>query len=343
MNTRTRFVGAEADEDLLRTLQALHLDATLRPADGGLALQLSGTALNISTIPTRSTSPARVRALVDTAAVGGDVAVVVADRVSAQLAEMLRAADVGWLDRRGHLRLVHGGVVIDTDVPSLVPRALTATTMPKEPWATPVGREVALELLVAPETGASVRGLARSLGRSPSAVSAVLRALEGQHLVDHRRRPRNPDLFWALAAAWRPRRFSLRGCPDPTDPDDDWSYELHADDLGVAGWALGDTRAAVAWGVPLVASGAYPPDLYVQDEGAMVQAMQHFGESAVVNSRACTVALAPAPAVCARRYRGRGPWPLVHPVVVALDLAVDAGRGTEALDAWEPRDIERVW
>ena len=111
----------------------------------------------------------------------------------------------------------------------------------------------------------------------------------------------------------------------------------------MAGWALGDTRAAVAWGAPLVASGAYPPDLYVHDEGALVKAMQHFADSAVMNSRACTVAMAPAPAVCARRYHGRSPWPLVHPVVAALDLAVDPGRGSEALDAWHPEDVERVW
>ncbi len=72
-------------------------------------------------------------------------------------------------------------------------------------------------------------------------------------------------------------------------------------------------------------------------------AMHHFGEVAVVNSRACTVALAPAPVVCARRLSGRGRWPLAHPVVVALDLAVDLGRGSEALEAWYPEDIERVW
>ena len=62
-----------------------------------------------------------------------------------------------------------------------------------------------------------------------------------------------------------------------------------------------------------------------------------------MNSRACTVAMAPAPAVCARRYHGRGPWPLVHPLVAALDLAVDPGRGGEALEAWHPEDVERVW
>jgi hypothetical protein len=78
--------------------------------------------------------------------------------------------------------------------------------------------------------------------RTPaSSVSAVLRALPAQVLVDDQRRARTPDLFWALAASWRPQRYCLRGCPDPTGPDDDWSYELGCTDLDIPGWALGAT------------------------------------------------------------------------------------------------------
>jgi hypothetical protein len=153
----------------------------------------------------------------------------------------------------------------------------------------------------------------------------------------------SPGLFWALAAAWQPRRHALLDCPDPSDADADWSYELHVADLDVAGWALCDTRAASAWGVPLIASGAYPPDFYVSDNRILMRAMRHFGQASVATSRACTLAVAPAPSVCMRRYASRGHWPLVHPVVVALDLAVDPGRGSEALDAWNPEGIERVW
>ncbi len=71
------------------------------------------------------------------------------------------------------------------------------------------------------------------------------------------------------------------------------------------------------------------------------EAMQRFGESATVTQRACTLAVAPAHSICARRFRGPGPWRLAHPVVLALNLAADPGRGREALAGWNP--AERVW
>src|ERR1700685_1176137 len=45
----------------------------------------------------------------------------VADRVSAAARERLDDAGVGWLDRRGHLRVVAPGLIIDTDVPMTAP------------------------------------------------------------------------------------------------------------------------------------------------------------------------------------------------------------------------------
>lgn len=333
-----------ASLDLALALEGLQVSGTkVRRTGDRLTMRLpDGAVLQLAVVPTRSTSPAAVRALVEAEGAEGEVPVVVADRVSAQLAALLQDIGAGWLDRRGHLRLAHAGVLIDTDVPSLLPPS-PVRSIPNDPCATSVGREVALELLMNPTEVPSVRGLARTIGRAPSSVSAVLRALRAQVLVDDQRRARTPDLFWALAASWRPQRYCLRGCPDPTDPDDDWSYELGCTDLDVPGWALGDTVGALAWRIPLLASGDYPPDLYVPDQRALMRAMHHFGEVAVVNSRACTVALAPAPAVCVRRFPGPGRWPLAHPVVVALDLAGDPGRGSEALDAWHPEDVERVW
>ncbi len=332
----------DAIEELAETLEALQLGAEASRTAVGIVVDLpDGTAVRLVPVPTRSTSPSVVRSLVESTKFGEDLVVVVADRVSAALGEWLRDMGAGWLDRRGHLRLVRGGLVIDTDVPPLLPPA--NGLLPRDPCATPVGREVALELLVAPGEAVTARALARALGRAPSSVAASLRALRDQGLVDDHRRPVNPGLFWALAAAWQPRRHALLDCPDPSDADADWSYELHVADLDVAGWALCDTRAASAWGVPLIASGAYPPDLYVPDNRVLMRAMRHYGEATAATSRACTLAVAPAPSVCARRYSGHGPWPLVHPVVVALDLAVDPGRGSEALDAWDPDGIERVW
>jgi hypothetical protein len=38
------------------------------------------------------------------------------------------------------------------------------------------------------------------------------------------------------------------------------------------------------------------------------------------------------------------PWPLAHPLFVALDLASDPGRGTEILAGWRPQEeTVRVW
>jgi hypothetical protein len=335
-------IRLRASEDLAAVLAGLQL-GELQRTENQLTIDIAGgTTARVLTVAAGSMSPAAVRKLVEEGKEEGTLLVVVADRVSARLGDLLRSLGAGWLDRRGHLRLVGDGLVIDIDVPSLLPPSPGAS-VPVDPCATSVGREVSLELLINPAEVPSVRGLARTIRRAPSSVSAVLRALRAQVLVDDERRARTPDLFWALAASWRPQRYCLRGCPDPADPDDDWSYELHATDLGAAGWVLGDTVAASAWGIPLVASGAYPPDLYVPDQRALMRAMHRFGEVAVVNSRACTVALAPAPAVCARRFSGPGRWPLAHPVVVALDLAGDAGRGSEALANWYPEDVQRVW
>ena len=341
VNNRTPPTTAAA-EDLARVLEGLRVSGTVsRTGDRVTMVLPDGTVVRLATVPTRSTSPPAVRALVEARREGDEVPVVVADRVSAQLAGLLNDIDAGWLDRRGHLRLVRPGVVIDTDVPSMILPSVRDTPLPDDPCATPVGREVALELLVAPREARTVRGLARAIGRGPSSVSAVLRALRAQGLVDDQRRPCIPELFWAFSASWAPQRYCLRSCPDPTNPDDDWSYELHAKDLEVPGWALGDTLGAVGWGAPLIASSDDPPDLYVPNERQVLRAMQRFGESAAVNSRACTLAVAPAPSVCARRFHGPGPWPLIHPVVVALDLAADPGRGSEALARWNP--AERVW
>ena len=104
------------------------------------------------------------------------------------------------------------------------------------------------------------------------------------------------------------------------------------------------TLAAVAWGMPLVASPSYPPDFYVPSAGVLHRAIATLGRAPDIDGRACTVSTAPARLVCRRRVNRPGSvWPVADHVVVALDLAKDQARGREALEQWRPEGIVRVW
>jgi hypothetical protein len=129
---------------------------------------------------------------------------------------------------------------------------------------------------------------------------------------------------------------------------------LSVDDEGVEdieGWAVCDTVAANAYGAAAVVGGAFPPDFYVPTERIVRVARQLFGD-ATYDGRQATVAVPPAKWGCRRRIDtallGRdhpwAEWPAVHPVFVALDLAIDPSRGREILDAWTPPEpFHRVW
>jgi hypothetical protein len=127
---------------------------------------------------------------------------------------------------------------------------------------------------------------------------------------------------------------------------------LGFDDIEDAeGWALCDTIAANAYGAAAVVGGAYPPDFYVPSERIVRVARQLYGD-ATYASREATVALPPVAWACQRRVdttrvesaHPRAEWPAVHPVFVALDLAVDRSRGREILEGWSPQEpFRRVW
>lgn len=131
--------------------------------------------------------------------------------------------------------------------------------------------------------------------------------------------------------------------------------ELNLFDQGRPGWALTDTRAAAAWGAPVAASGAYPPACYVNvpSRRALRWTVQHYGLAPTHDQRAATVAVAPVPMVCSRRYdAATQPGPryeeflLAHPLFVALDLARDPARGREILEGWDPEGpdgFRRAW
>ena len=96
-------------------------------------------------------------------------------------------------------------------------------------------------------------------------------------------------------------------------------------------------------------SGGAPPDFYVPDNGVLALARSLLG-SAEYGSHACTVAVAPSPYVCWRRYDRSHAFHTEFlapsPVVAALDLAADPARGREMLELWSrdlSPEVRRVW
>ncbi len=92
---------------------------------------------------------------------------------------------------------------------------------------------------------------------------------------------------------------------------------------------------------------AYPPDFYVPSATELRQARLRLGEPTPFEERACTVAVAPTPLVCAERVDRPsdewGHWRFAHGLFAALDLALDRARGSEILADWLPKDFARVW
>ena len=272
------------------------------------------------------------------------IGVVVADRITRDARRFLQEAGWGWLDLRGHLHLTAPGLFIDTNLPSL---KVTARTT--EPLAGQVGLQVAALILTRPDEQAAVRPLARETGRAPSSVSDVLARMREAQLLDKEHRPVVPALFWELASHWKPTEANLASVPAPGMGETNAALRLGFEQIEeTTGWALGDTRAAAAYGAPVGTRGNYPPDFYVPDAATLRRAVQYLGRSPDRSSRAGTVRVAPVPMVCNRRVDAVGwaneEWPLAQPLFVALDLAADSGRGHEILERWEsPEPWHRVW
>lgn len=250
--------------------------------------------------------------------IGGPADLVLADRLSTAARERLNDAGVGWLDRRGHLRVRRPGLVIDSDLPRLMP--------PPARWRNTLGEtglDIALTLLSEPERTWGSNELAHHLHRSQGRVSEILGGLRDQGLVTPATTPVVPELFWATADQWRPRWVPLSAVPEDAD-----------------GVRLSGGRAAVALGAGLVVTADWPLELYFEDAWTLRGLAAEAPRGRVrVAGAAC-----PSPAALrlapARKYKG---FPLAHPVVVAIDLAQDRARGREVLEGWNPPGYTRVW
>jgi hypothetical protein len=270
--------------------------------------------------------------------------ILVADTVWEPIRQALRDQDISYFDGRGHLRLWHRPLRIDSPVPT------GPTAAPPARWRMESPSTLDVALAVLDGTAAQgVRATAEALDRSPGTVSKRLAALRSAFLADEARRPVVPALFEAVVAVWRPERVPLADLPRPRAGPVNERLSANLFEPDGQGWVLADVRAAAAWGAPVVVAGSTPPDFYVPDVGAAARARALLGD-AEFGRHACTVAVAPCPSVCLRRFDRADvadePFFVPSPIVAALDLAMDPARGRETLERWSrdlPPELPRVW
>jgi DNA-binding transcriptional ArsR family regulator len=290
------------------------------------------------------TGDAAERLLAETPRTQNSVLLIVGDRVTEAARKMLTRRDAGYYDLRGHLALRSDSVVIDADV-----EPVTGRVQRRNAISGSVGLEVATALLLRPAAGTAVRELSRAIGRSPSTVSEVLAALRRDGLIGERHQVTDTQLFWQVADHWPATRTYLARPPVPgSDSTITKPLRLGLDQAeGTTGWALTDSAAALAYGAPLALRADQLLDFYVPDQAILRRAVALLGAAPSRSEARCAVRVAPVPAVCSDRVQlvaSPFEWPLTNPLFVALDLAQDAGRGREILDAWTPPERwARVW
>lgn len=269
--------------------------------------------------------------------------IVVGDRIVAGAQETLRAAGVSWLDLRGHLYLAGPTFLIDAPT-----RRFRSSVAKPAPWSGRVGLAVAVDILLTRPRHVAVREVARRVGAAPSSVSATVKALRNDGLVDDKNATDLESLFWATANAWKPERIAVSHYPHPGGRMNNPSLRLGLTEPEVSGWALAGDVAAAHLGAPIGLSSSAPPDFYLPSRTVLRLARSILDETSSYASRRATIALPPVPAVCEHRVDVAGSteehWVLARPLFVALDLAQDQGRGREILSGWNPEPWgTRVW
>jgi hypothetical protein len=335
----TEILLADAFAQLgVQTRQALgasdqRIEMVIEP--GGTRIQVKRRAL--------VTDELARRLLAETPNPSGSLLLVVGDRVTETARRLLVEHQAGYYDLRGHLALRSSNVVIDADVKPVSGRAERTHGLSGS-----AGLEVATTLLMEPTAGVAVREMARRLGRSASTISEVLAALRGAGLVDDRHRVEGTELFWQVADRWPATRLHLAQAPRAGDNATATPLQLGLQDPeNTTGWALTDSAAAVAYGAPLAVRTDQLLDFYVPNQAILRRATTLLGTASSRSQARCAIRVAPVPAACSHRADiATKPfeWPLTHPVFVALDLAQDAGRGREILEAWSPPEgWTRAW
>ena len=337
-------VATDVWERFLGALDVLGIHADLKMAASDVGWDAVGSIEGVDVVVEVKANPTVGDVLELAERPGGNAyKVLVARNLWAPAAEAADAHSIGWFDGRGHLRLWHRPLLVDADVP---PLERDATSSSRWRLDSPSALDVALAVLDG--TAASgVRATAAAIGRSPGTVSKQLATLRSRYLVDDDARPLVPALFEAVLAEWRPNRIPLAASPETIPRPTADRLGVRGDEPASPGWVLADAVAAAAWGAPVMVTADAPPDFYVPDAATASRARAMLG-SAEYGRHACTVAVAPCPYVCRRRYRAASAAGTLapSPVVVALDLASDPARGREVLEQWSgdlPREVNRVW
>jgi len=146
----------DAVTDLVEALRTIGVNASAGagPGDRGvdMAVRLAdGSTITVEVRALVAPSPSEVASLVSRSDRVG-TPVLVADRLAPAARDALNRAGWGWLDRRGHLRLLAGNLIVDTDVPGWDGPGRSRPVL-----ETDVGLDVACALLAYPDDRLSVR------------------------------------------------------------------------------------------------------------------------------------------------------------------------------------------
>lgn len=342
MRSTVHELGAESEAALAHALESVGMSIVPPDETADLAVDVGQGHVVAVRVKTLSLAdPARVRSLLARGrrARKDVIDVLVADTLTAAAKKLLRDEGWGWFDRRGQLFLRAPGLHVEAMVPTS-PRRQGRDQ--DEAVVGKAGVVTALALLLRPDETLRVRATAAEAGMNPSSVSRALGRLRDHLLVEADGRPVVPDLFWALADAWPRAALPLKRRPRP---EDFAALDVNPDEPAEPGWALTGTRAALAWGAPVVTAAPSLSELVVPSESVVRRARQRLGDAASLRAAAATIRVAPALTAVRNRQRVRGQRiPVAHPVVVALDLAGDLSRGIEILELWTPPPpFTRVW
>lgn len=307
----------------MRSLQAAL--ARFDVASTATSISVPGGPTHVVEIVGASRVTAPVRQRLTRPATPHTTRVVVADAIDHAARRVLDDAGVSWYDRRGHLKITLQGLIIDADVEP-DERLGNRPRHDDQPVRGRSGLTVAVDALRNATRGqppSGLRPLSRATGLALSSLSHASRQLRSAGILDLDR-PAGAELFWATAPEWRPAWQPLSSIPTPGESDN---------------LLAADTRAALRYGVPIGVTADYPWDLYAPDERTMQRILLHHQNDGPVVAR---IAVVPTPAAMADSTPGE-PFDYVHAIVAALDLAADPSRGAEAIDAWNPEGITRVW
>lgn len=324
-----------------------------------------GTVTWLARVIARSSVSARdVQELIATEARGSKV--IVARQLSSEAKDLLmehnrsqRTFAWSWLDRRGELQLNNpkssGTLQFQGERPGQHgpaggswPLAAPSSDGPIRGRA---GMNCAAALLLQPDDPPSIRTVARQAGMSHGAIGEAMKLLQSSGLLRPDGRPELPDLFWALAAVWRPTRAT----PVASLPTQQVASRLRANFDGpvaaamIPGWCVAGDEATSTWGAPMFIAGSRPW-IWVPAEADARRAERVLVAAPWDDCRA-VVAVPPSALVTLHRTwpeQNHGPLPFLptaHPLFLALDLAQDPARGREILDQWHPdqQGITRVW